>query len=50
MNDKEETQVNVAPGMSLMDVPKELAGNVRDIDSEQHLVSVLIIMVKYMYG
>lgn len=33
MNDKEETQVNVAPGMSLMDVPKELAGNVRDIDS-----------------
>lgn len=31
MSDREDTQVNVAPGMNLMDVPDELAGNVRDI-------------------
>lgn len=31
MNDREDTQVNVAPGMNLMDIPKELAGNVKDI-------------------
>lgn len=31
MNDREDTQINVAPGMNLMDIPDELAGNIRDI-------------------
>ena len=31
MNDKEDTQTNVAPGLDLMEVPKELQGNIRDI-------------------
>jgi len=31
MNDREDTQTNIAPGMTLMDIPEELAGNVRDI-------------------
>ena len=31
MNDREDTQTNVAPGMNLMDIPDELAGNVKDI-------------------
>lgn len=31
MNDREDTQTNVAPGMNLMDIPDELAGNIRDI-------------------
>lgn len=31
MNDREDTQTNVEPGLNLMDIPDELAGNVKDI-------------------
>ena len=31
LSEKEETQVNVAPGLNMMDVPDELAGNVKQI-------------------
>lgn len=31
LSEKEETQVNVAPGMNMMDVPDELVGNVKQI-------------------
>ncbi len=31
MNDREDTQTNVAPGLDMMDVPEELIGNIRDI-------------------
>lgn len=31
LSEKEETQVNVAPGLDMMDVPDELAGNVKQI-------------------
>ncbi len=31
LSEQEETQVNVAPGLSMMDVPDELAGNVKQI-------------------
>ena len=33
LSEKEETQLNVAPGMDMMDVPKELEGNVRMIST-----------------
>ena len=31
LNESEETQTNIAPGRNMMDVPKELAGNVKEI-------------------
>lgn len=31
LSEKEETQVNVAPGMSMLDIPDKLAGNVKQI-------------------
>lgn len=33
LSDKEETQTNVAPGMKMLDVPKELQGNVKEIST-----------------
>jgi len=33
LSDKEETQINVAPGMDMMDVPAELEGNVKEIST-----------------
>lgn len=33
LNEKEETQTNIAPGRNMMDVPQELAGNIRQIST-----------------
>lgn len=33
LNESEETQTNVGPGLSMMSVPKELEGNVKEIST-----------------
>lgn len=33
LSDKEETQINIAPGMKMLDVPDELNGNVKEIST-----------------
>lgn len=33
LSEKEETQTNVSPGLDMMDVPKELVGNVKEISA-----------------
>ncbi|MDD6306493.1 MAG: ABC transporter permease subunit [Clostridiales bacterium] len=33
LSEKEETQINVAPGLKMLDVPKELEGNVKEIST-----------------
>lgn len=33
LSEKEETQINVAPGLNMMDVPEELQGNVKEIST-----------------
>ena len=33
LNEKEETQTNIAPGLSMLDVPDELSGNVKQIST-----------------
>ena len=33
LSEKEETQINVAPGMNMLDVPDELNGNVKEIST-----------------
>lgn len=33
LSEKEETQINVAPGLSMLDVPRELQGNIKQIST-----------------
>ena len=33
LSEQEETQINVAPGLKMLDVPDELAGNVKEIST-----------------
>lgn len=33
LSEKEETQINVSPGLDMLDVPKELQGNVKEIST-----------------
>ena len=50
LNESEETQTNIAPGRNMMDVPKELAGNVKEIATGLRSVLVWIMMARFTYG
>ena len=45
LSEKEETQINVAPGLNMMKVPDGLKGNVKEISTGATLTRMLCILI-----